>query len=65
MQMVPCFFLAGSTGQNVAVHKVPRSPLSGIPVRTAPAAAVSPMQVQVALSTLVLLKWVYVEFPTA
>ncbi|XP_010136529.1 PREDICTED: cytospin-B [Buceros rhinoceros silvestris] len=35
---------SGSTGQNMAVHKVPRSPLSGIPVRTAPAAAVSPMQ---------------------
>uniref|UniRef100_A0A8C4XSQ1 Sperm antigen with calponin homology and coiled-coil domains 1 n=1 Tax=Falco tinnunculus TaxID=100819 RepID=A0A8C4XSQ1_FALTI len=32
------------TGQNITVHKVPRSPLSGIPVRTAPAAAVSPMQ---------------------
>ncbi|NXD13212.1 CYTSB protein, partial [Nothocercus nigrocapillus] len=40
----------GSTGQNIPVHKVPRSPLSGIPVRTAPAAAVSPMQVQGALS---------------
>ncbi|NXM08165.1 CYTSB protein, partial [Tyrannus savana] len=37
---------SGSTGQNLTVHKVPRSPLSGIPVRTAPAAAVSPMQVQ-------------------
>uniref|UniRef100_A0A8C3JSV5 Sperm antigen with calponin homology and coiled-coil domains 1 n=1 Tax=Calidris pygmaea TaxID=425635 RepID=A0A8C3JSV5_9CHAR len=35
---------SGSTGQNITVHKVPRSPLSGIPVRTAPAAAVSPMQ---------------------
>ncbi|XP_056362665.1 cytospin-B isoform X1 [Oenanthe melanoleuca] len=35
---------SGSSGQNVPVHKVPRSPLSGIPVRTAPAAAVSPMQ---------------------
>ncbi|NWW80333.1 CYTSB protein, partial [Climacteris rufus] len=35
---------SGSTGQNIPVHKVPRSPLSGIPVRTAPAAAVSPMQ---------------------
>ncbi|KAM4701646.1 cytospin-B isoform 2-T3 [Discoglossus pictus] len=31
-------------GQNVQVHSVPRSPLSGIPVRTAPAAAVSPIQ---------------------
>ncbi|NWV23847.1 CYTSB protein, partial [Origma solitaria] len=40
---------SGSTGQNIPVHKVPRSPLSGIPVRTAPAAAVSPMQVQEAL----------------
>ncbi|XP_075710478.1 cytospin-B isoform X2 [Rhinoderma darwinii] len=28
----------------IPVHSVPRSPLSGIPVRTAPAAAVSPMQ---------------------
>lgn len=35
---------SGSTGQNITVQKVPRSPLSGIPVRTAPAAAVSPMQ---------------------
>ncbi|XP_009875582.1 PREDICTED: cytospin-B, partial [Apaloderma vittatum] len=35
---------SGSTGQSITVHKVPRSPLSGIPVRTAPAAAVSPMQ---------------------
>ncbi|NXS20360.1 CYTSB protein, partial [Mystacornis crossleyi] len=41
---------SGSSGQNIPVHKVPRSPLSGIPVRTAPAAAVSPMQVQGALS---------------
>ncbi|NWI00499.1 CYTSB protein, partial [Tichodroma muraria] len=40
---------SGSSGQNIPVHKVPRSPLSGIPVRTAPAAAVSPMQVQGAL----------------
>ncbi|XP_053131268.1 cytospin-B-like isoform X2 [Hemicordylus capensis] len=31
-------------GQNVPVHKVSRSPLSGIPTRTAPAAAVSPIQ---------------------
>lgn len=53
MQMFPCFFLAGGTGQNITVHKVPRSPLSGIPVRTAPAAAVSPMQVQGALSILI------------
>nr|XP_009944076.1 PREDICTED: cytospin-B [Opisthocomus hoazin] len=35
---------SGGSGQNITVHKVPRSPLSGIPVRTAPAAAVSPMQ---------------------
>ncbi|NXH33815.1 CYTSB protein, partial [Myiagra hebetior] len=35
---------SGSSGQNIPVHKVPRSPLSGIPVRTAPAAAVSPIQ---------------------
>ncbi|XP_045425402.1 cytospin-B isoform X4 [Lemur catta] len=34
----------GGAGQNIAVHKTPRSLLSGIPVRTAPAAAVSPMQ---------------------
>ncbi|XP_014445091.1 cytospin-B isoform X1 [Tupaia chinensis] len=34
----------GGAGQNMSVHKTPRSPLSGIPVRTAPAAAVSPMQ---------------------
>ncbi|EHB07807.1 Cytospin-B [Heterocephalus glaber] len=34
----------GGTGQNISIHKAPRSPLSGIPVRTTPAAAVSPMQ---------------------
>ncbi|XP_077602684.1 cytospin-B isoform X1 [Crocuta crocuta] len=34
----------GGAGQNISVHKTPRSPLSGIPVRTTPAAAVSPMQ---------------------
>ncbi|XP_028390081.1 cytospin-B isoform X2 [Phyllostomus discolor] len=34
----------GGAGQSIPVHKTPRSPLSGIPVRTAPAAAVSPMQ---------------------
>ncbi|XP_057356801.1 cytospin-B isoform X3 [Manis pentadactyla] len=34
----------GGAGQGLAVQKTPRSPLSGIPVRTAPAAAVSPMQ---------------------
>lgn len=43
--MFPSLFLAGGAGQNVSVHKAPRSPLSGIPVRTAPAVAVSPMQV--------------------
>ncbi|XP_053131008.1 cytospin-B-like isoform X2 [Hemicordylus capensis] len=31
-------------GQNVPVHKVSRNPLSSIPTRTAPAAAVSPIQ---------------------
>ncbi|XP_030041666.1 cytospin-B [Microcaecilia unicolor] len=35
---------AGGVGHNVPVHTVSRNPLSGIPVRTAPAAAVSPMQ---------------------
>ncbi|XP_040857489.1 cytospin-B isoform X1 [Ochotona curzoniae] len=35
---------SGGGGQNISVHKTPRSPLSGIPVRTTPAAAVSPMQ---------------------
>ncbi|XP_056415119.1 cytospin-B isoform X3 [Hyla sarda] len=34
----------GGGSPNIPVHSVPRSPLSGIPVRTAPAAAVSPMQ---------------------
>ncbi|XP_054857327.1 cytospin-B isoform X1 [Eublepharis macularius] len=34
----------GSSGQSIPVHKVSRSPLSGIPTRTAPAAAVSPIQ---------------------
>ncbi|KAM9728730.1 cytospin-B isoform 2-T4 [Menidia menidia] len=33
-------------GHTVQMHSSPRSPLSGIPVRTAPAAAVSPMQRQ-------------------
>ncbi|XP_072231777.1 cytospin-B isoform X1 [Leuresthes tenuis] len=33
-------------GQTVQMHSSPRSPLSGIPVRTAPAAAVSPIQRQ-------------------
>ncbi|NXE38396.1 CYTSB protein, partial [Ptilorrhoa leucosticta] len=42
---------SGSSGQNIPVHKVPRSPLSGIPVRTAPAAAVSPMQASTSLMT--------------
>ncbi|XP_039222874.1 cytospin-B isoform X2 [Crotalus tigris] len=35
---------SGSTGQSVPIHKVCRSPLSHIPTRTAPAAAVSPIQ---------------------
>ncbi|XP_030717193.2 LOW QUALITY PROTEIN: cytospin-B [Globicephala melas] len=34
----------GGAGQDISVHKASRSPLSGIPVRTTPAAAVSPMQ---------------------
>ncbi|KAM4794994.1 cytospin-B [Rhinophrynus dorsalis] len=34
----------GGISPNIPVHSVPRSPLSGIPVRTAPAAAVSPIQ---------------------
>ncbi|XP_069802198.1 cytospin-B [Dendropsophus ebraccatus] len=34
----------GGGSPNIPVHSVPRSPLSGIPVRTPPAAAVSPMQ---------------------
>ncbi|MBN3308307.1 CYTSB protein, partial [Amia calva] len=34
----------GAPGHTVQMHSTPRSPLSGIPVRTAPAAAVSPMQ---------------------
>ncbi|XP_025025593.1 cytospin-B isoform X2 [Python bivittatus] len=35
---------SGGTGQTVPIHKVCRSPLSNIPTRTAPAAAVSPIQ---------------------
>ncbi|XP_042637553.1 cytospin-B [Orycteropus afer afer] len=42
----------GGVGQNISVHKAPRSPLSGIPVRTAPAAAVSPMQRHSAYSSM-------------
>ncbi|XP_045149319.1 cytospin-B isoform X2 [Echinops telfairi] len=42
----------GGAGQNVSARKGPRSPLSGIPVRTAPAAAVSPMQRHSAYSSL-------------
>ncbi|XP_027375245.1 cytospin-B isoform X4 [Bos indicus x Bos taurus] len=41
----------GGAGQNISVHKTPRSPLSGIPVRTPPAAAVSPMQRHSAFSS--------------
>ncbi|XP_077020109.1 cytospin-B isoform X3 [Tamandua tetradactyla] len=42
----------GGTGQNISVPKTPRSPLSAIPVRTTPAAAVSPMQRHSAASSL-------------
>ncbi|KAM5273267.1 cytospin-B isoform 2-T2 [Ctenodactylus gundi] len=42
----------GGAGQNISIHKGPRSPLSGIPVRTTPAAAVSPMQRHSAYSSL-------------
>ncbi|XP_070591553.1 cytospin-B isoform X2 [Erythrolamprus reginae] len=35
---------SGGTGQSLPIHKVCRSPLSNIPTRTAPAAAVSPIQ---------------------
>lgn len=62
IQLFPRFSLTGSTGQNISVHKVPRSPLSGIPVRTAPAAAVSPMQVKGTLSIITVLKWVDAVF---
>ncbi|CAL8364135.1 unnamed protein product [Lota lota] len=34
-------------GHTVLIHSTPRSPLSGIPVRSAPAAAVSPTQVYI------------------
>lgn len=37
--------LSDGPGHTVQMHSSPRSPLSGIPVRTAPAAAVSPIQV--------------------
>ncbi|KAM7333555.1 hypothetical protein ACRRTK_006875 [Alexandromys fortis] len=43
---------SGGAGQSIAVHKTPRSPLSGIPVRTAPAAAVSPIQRHSTYSTM-------------
>ncbi|XP_006973622.1 cytospin-B isoform X2 [Peromyscus maniculatus bairdii] len=43
---------SGGAGQSISVHKTPRSPLSGIPVRTAPAAAVSPMQRHSTYSTM-------------
>ncbi len=39
------FGLPDGPGHTVQMHSSPRSPLSGIPVRTAPAAAVSPIQV--------------------
>lgn len=53
----PTVFLAGGAGQGLAVQKTPRSPLSGIPVRTAPAAAVSPMQVPQSLGWVGLHSW--------
>ncbi len=37
--------LSDGPSHTVQMHSSPRSPLSGIPVRTAPAAAVSPIQV--------------------
>lgn len=37
--------LSDGPGLTVQMHSSPRSPLSGIPVRSAPAAAVSPVQV--------------------
>ncbi|XP_075848360.1 cytospin-B isoform X2 [Microtus pennsylvanicus] len=43
---------SGGAGQSIAGHKTPRSPLSGIPVRTAPAAAVSPIQRHSTYSTM-------------
>lgn len=61
-QSFPCFFFKGSTGQNITVQKVPRSPLSGIPVRTAPAAAVSPMQVRGTLSVTRVFEWIDAVF---
>lgn len=61
-QLFLCFFFKGSTGQNITVQKVPRSPLSGIPVRTAPAAAVSPMQVRGTLSITGELEWIDTMF---
>ncbi|CDQ88029.1 unnamed protein product, partial [Oncorhynchus mykiss] len=39
-------------GHTVQMHSSPRSPLSGIPVRTAPAAAVSPIQRQSSIKPL-------------
>ncbi|XP_039612982.1 cytospin-B isoform X1 [Polypterus senegalus] len=39
-----------SSGHTVQIHPAPRSPLSGIPIRTAPAAAVSPIQRQSSVS---------------
>ncbi|KAG7224465.1 hypothetical protein INR49_014989 [Caranx melampygus] len=44
--LIKSFDTVGQNGSShtVQVHSSPRSPLSGIPVRTAPAAAVSPMQ---------------------
>uniref|UniRef100_A0A8C5QR56 Sperm antigen with calponin homology and coiled-coil domains 1 n=1 Tax=Leptobrachium leishanense TaxID=445787 RepID=A0A8C5QR56_9ANUR len=42
--LIKSFDVGQVAGQNIPVHSAPRSPLSGIPVRTAPAAAVSPIQ---------------------
>ncbi|CAH2220126.1 cytospin-B isoform X1 [Pelobates cultripes] len=42
--LIKSFDVGQGVGQNMPVHSVARSPLSGIPVRTAPAAAVSPIQ---------------------
>uniref|UniRef100_A0A8C4S8N3 Cytospin-A n=2 Tax=Erpetoichthys calabaricus TaxID=27687 RepID=A0A8C4S8N3_ERPCA len=49
-------FDTGSSGHTVQIHPAPRSPLSGIPIRTAPAAAVSPIQVS-AFTLLIFTLW--------
>lgn len=43
--MVTWLGVSDGPGHTVQMHSSSRSPLSGIPVRTAPAAAVSPIQV--------------------